>query len=99
MVTINVLWMRSPSWLLVQGACVFLAGNALQCWSHCILANLCKGASPDAIKEEDFYQIPQGTYVSSMHNTTRSTVHLRILVDTALLDNALVSQMQREPTI
>ena len=78
---------------------MFLAGNALQCWSHCILANLYKGASQDAIKEEDFYQIPQGTYVSSMHNTTKSTVNLCILVDTALLDNAVVSQTQREPTI
>ncbi|DBB07355.1 TPA: hypothetical protein ACH3X3_008843 [Trebouxia sp. C0006] len=42
------------------GVCAFLAGNALQGWSHCILANLRRDTSQNVIKERDFYQIPQG---------------------------------------
>ncbi|KAL0032499.1 hypothetical protein WJX77_004147 [Trebouxia sp. C0004] len=42
------------------GVCMFLAGNALQGWSHCILASLRHTTAQTVIKERDFYQVPQG---------------------------------------
>ncbi len=44
----------------MQGVFMFLTGNALQGWSHCILANLRHDTSQNVIKERDFYRIPHG---------------------------------------
>ena len=44
----------------LQGAGVFLAGNALQFWSHWILACLRRSTPMSTQNEKEFYQTPTG---------------------------------------